>query len=298
MYILFPSVLLILILFFLINQHRKKKIICRVSGMSCYEKCCLLNLLAEPFGFCYDTGQDIFTTRTDAWQKSFGYGSIYDRAALSMNMIFDTEPVYFNYQKKTWLIQFWKGQYGINTGAEAGVYHADTTVPPALRGQTLFHAAEETEMLPIRIQLSSNGHRLFCYAARHWWLTGFVMGWWCDPSDLTAEITITFPDLEMRDSFLRSLTALGYQSRDFYAEDTTVRILFSEPKSCAAPSGTGWRKRYTLWKTRVFCKLFTKITSPFCCTVDRLLYLYYYLPFAFRRTICLRTYKKHGRKHR
>ena len=37
-------------------------------------------------------------------------------------MVFDALPVYFDYQKKTWLIEFWKGQYGINTGAEIGIY--------------------------------------------------------------------------------------------------------------------------------------------------------------------------------
>ena len=39
-------------------------------------------------------------------------------------MIIDAYPVYFDYQDKTWMIEFWRGQYGINTGAEIGVYHA------------------------------------------------------------------------------------------------------------------------------------------------------------------------------
>ena len=168
MYKLLSIFILIAILFLILNHCRKRKIICRVRCMSLAEKCRLLNELAKPFGFCYDYRQDLFSTRTDAWQKDFGYGKLYDLAAPSMNMVLDTEPVYFNYQKKTWLIQFWKGQYGITAGAEMGIYHADTVIPPVLRGQTIFQAAEENEMLPMRIRLvhdfaySLVAHRISC----------------------------------------------------------------------------------------------------------------------------------------
>ena len=35
-----------------------------------------------------------------------------------VGMVFETLPVYFDYAGKTWLIQIWKGQYGICTGCE------------------------------------------------------------------------------------------------------------------------------------------------------------------------------------
>ena len=177
MYTLLSLFILIALLFLVLNHCRKRKIICRISCMTLTEKCCLLNQLAEPFGFCYDHRQDIFSSRTDAWQKDFGYGKLYDLASLSMNMVLDTEPVYFNYENKTWLIQFWKGQYGITSGAEAGIYHADRVVPPMLRGQTIFQAADDHEMLPMRIRLlSSCSGQLLCISHIHWWLTGFVIG--------------------------------------------------------------------------------------------------------------------------
>lgn len=293
MYELFFILFIFLILLCILNYCRKKRIIHRVSNMSLAEKCELLNQLAEPFGFCYDLEQDIFSTRTDAWQKSFGYGKLYDLAAPSMNMVLDTEPVYFNYQKKTWLIQFWKGQYGITAGAEAGIYHADSIMPPMLRGQTLFHAAEDTEMLPMRIRLLSRDEQLFCFARLHWWLTGFLIGTWISPADLTAEYTITFPDSEMCGSFLTSLTELGYRWYEIQLEGNTLRFMFSSPKSPADPD---WRRSYALLIDRLFCKIYRKLTSPFSATADRLLYLYYYLPYAFRKTICPRTFQKHVRK--
>lgn len=292
MYKILSIILIILILFLILNHCRKKRIICRVSQMSMFEKEELLNQLAEPFGFCYDAGQDVFSSRTDAWQKNFGYGRIYDLAAPSMNMVLDTEPVYFNYRKKTWLFQFWKGQYGITTGAEMGIYRADSIIPPMLRGQTLFQAADEEEMLPLRIRLYSHGRQLFCFTKKHWWLTGFSIGTLHSPSRLKAEYTIAFPDMEMCGSFLKSITALGYSWEELQVEETTVRFTFSVPKTPESSPSPGWRLRYILWKDRLFCKIYQKVTSPFSCTADKLLYLYYYLPYAFRRTVCPRPFKK------
>lgn len=296
MYIIFPIILIILILFLILNHCRKKRIICRVAHMSMCDKAKLLCELSEPFGFCYTAGQDVFSTRTDAWQKTFGYGRLYDLAAPSMNMILDTEPVYFNYHKKTWLIQLWKGQYGITTGAEIGIYHADSVIPPMLRGQTLFHAAQEDEMLPLSIQLSSHCQPLFCFSQKHWWLTGFDIGKWNLPSNLEAEYMITFPDMEMCDSFLASLTTLGYTQNEFQVEGISVRFTFSTPKTHDSSTSPEWWRKYVLWKDRLFCRIYQKLTSPFFCTADKLLYLYYYLPYVFRRTICPRTFKKNMRK--
>lgn len=302
MYLLFPIIFLIMILFFFINHARKKRILCKLCSMSCCEKYELLNRLIKPFGFCYDQEEDIFSSRPDAWQKMFGYGAVYDKAALPMNMIFDTEPIYFNYGKKTWLIQLWKGQYGINTGAEIGIYHAEGTIAPMLRRQTIFTAVEEQEMLPLEIRLFFGNELLFTTTRTHWWLTGFCMGFWAPPSSLRAQIKITFPDSEMCDSFLRALTDLGYRPEEFCHDCSTVYLHFTRPKSICANLLwlNNWREKLALWRTKMLCILFLKLTAPFHCTVDRILYLYYYLPSVFRRIICLRSFlpKRKERKYR
>ena len=125
MYLFLGIVFLLLLLFFCINLWRRKRIIKKICSMCMLEKCDLLNELIGPFGYSYVSSQDLFTSRIDAWQRGFGYCALYDKAALRFNMIFDCLPVYFDYQGKTWLIEFWKGQYGINTGCEIGVYYAD-----------------------------------------------------------------------------------------------------------------------------------------------------------------------------
>lgn len=125
MYLFFGIAFLLLLFFFCINFFRRKRIIKKLCSMCMQEKCDLLNELVEPFGYSYISSQDLFTSRQDAFQRAFGYCALYDRAAFRFHMIFDCLPVYFDYRGKTWLIEFWKGQYGINTGCEIGVYYAD-----------------------------------------------------------------------------------------------------------------------------------------------------------------------------
>ena len=58
-------------------------------------------------------------------------------------MVFDALPIYFDYRGRTWLIELWKGQYGINTGAELGIYHADKILSESEYKTALFTAAED-----------------------------------------------------------------------------------------------------------------------------------------------------------
>ena len=82
-----------------------------------------LNRDLKPFGFAYDYTQDIFYSIMDCWQRNFGYFRLYDEACAAFSMIIDCEPIYFNYNGKKWMIEFWKGQYGMTTGGEVGIYY-------------------------------------------------------------------------------------------------------------------------------------------------------------------------------
>ena len=106
MYCTLFIVIVIAIFFLFLFHFRKKKIIKKICCMPKKEKCDFLNERVAPLGYCYDCHQDIFTSTQDAWQKKYGYGSIYDRVAPFFNMIFDYKPIYFNYDGKTWLIEF------------------------------------------------------------------------------------------------------------------------------------------------------------------------------------------------
>ncbi|MEI3236147.1 MAG: DUF4474 domain-containing protein [Lachnospira sp.] len=86
----------------------------------------LLDELMQPFGFLSCPQQNVITSDIDSWQRTFGYTRLFDYSAPHFKMVFDCEPVYFDYDNRTWLIEFWKGQYGISCGAEIGIYRADT----------------------------------------------------------------------------------------------------------------------------------------------------------------------------
>lgn len=285
MYIGIGILFAICILFFIINFYRRKCIIRKIRCMNYYKKLCLLNDLAEPFGFCYLPEQDIITSRLDAWQKNFGYCTLYDKSASRFNMVFDCEPVYFDYDNCTWMIEFWKGQYGINLGGEIGIYKADTILSPDKYDHTLFHGVPNNELFPLSMDLNFKGSPLFSVCQPHWWLTGFYMGSHCEPEDLTMNISITFPNEEMLRCFVESLKRLGYNKYELCICERTVSFTFSSPHTCQPRLFHRQRCRFSQWQNRIFCKLFQFITRPFICTPDQILYLYFFLPAAFRHLL-------------
>lgn len=295
MYYFIPIPIVLLFVLYLLNYHRKKQAVQRISQLSYRKKCDLLNELAKPYGFTYQFVQDIFTAPVDAWQKEFGYGEFYDLSALSLHMVLDCEPVYFNYQGKTWLIEFRKGQYGINTGAEAGIYHADSIIPPALRPQTIFTAASPEEMLPTKLRLIGPDCPFFTLSQKHWWTAGFVMGIAAPPEDLILEVTLTFPRPEMCRAFTRALHGLGYKSSEILVSSSAVQFYFTQPKAALLTPSDPLQKKYMLLRNDTLCELLLWVTRPFFTTVDRLLYLHEIHPFIFRKTLVLRKFQKHGR---
>lgn len=292
MYILVGVLLVICFLLMLINFYRKKCIISKINDMDFCDKLKLLNDLAEPLGFYYCPEQDIMTSRVDAYQKKFGYCSLYDRSALKYNMVFDCEPVYFDYDNRTWMIEFWKGQYGINLGAEVGIYYADGIVPPEKYAETIFYGVSETEMLPISIDLNYRGQHLFSIDCIHWWLTGFRMGGYCTPEDIVLDISIVFPNEEMQRCFVESLGRKGYNPCEISVCCNRVSFLFAIPHTRQPRLVHRVRAAISQWCNRIFLRLFRFSTRPFTCTMDKILYLYFYLPFAFRRLLRVQKNRK------
>lgn len=289
-----PVILIVclFILVFMLHKERSHRIVKKLKKMSPSEKYRLFDDLAAPAGLRLDSVQDILTTRMDALQKESGCGKFYGQTALAMQMIFDCEPVYFNHGGKTWLIELCKGQYGFSTGAEAGIYHSSSVVPPALRGQTIFRAAEEYETLPVRLRLTGTEGHIFTLEETHWWLGGFVPGICSLPEDLTLEVTLTFPSESMSRAFTRALTTLGYREGDVLVSDTSVQFAFTRPKAVPSISWDSWLQSYVLWKGRLSCRIYLWITRPFTAAADRLLYLCLLLPFVCRRTLFLRSMRK------
>ncbi len=299
---LFLGCLLVIALAASIFFHCRRRKACRkLTAMSCEEKCDTLRGLIEPFGYCYKPSQDIFSTTIDAPQRTFGYTALFDRYAPLFNMVFDCMPVYFDYRERTWLIEFWKGQYGVNSGCEAGIYHADTLVASIFRKSALFHSVTDAEMLPVSIRLLQNGTELACVCRRHWWLTAFRAGAYCEPEELSVQVCITFPDREMLSAFAQALREQW--DVPCRISGLQLQLLFDRCTSCGLPFLRKLICRFSQWQNRCSCRLFLWATRPFSSGMDRVLFLYFLLPPLFRRIFrdkkrrkCCRKCCRHSKK--
>ena len=178
-------------------------------------------------GFAYDSEKKIFYSTKNAWQKEFGYCHLYDVGAPFFQMIIDTEPVRFSYNNKNWLLTFWKGQYGITTGAEIGIY---CTNQKKANKKTIYFPANEDEMLDMSFTLYRKGKEITKVEARHWWLAIFRIGMFSKPRDLKMDIKITFPNKEMLEAFLKAFKKLRHKSKEYSVSDNTFYFTFKKPK--------------------------------------------------------------------
>ena len=281
--LLFFVILTIFLFFCILFYIIKHAAVQKVRSICPYKKYCLLNELARPSGFLYVPSENIFTSDIHAWQRNFGYHASFDKTAWMFQIVFDFLPVYFDDQGQTWLIEFWKGQYGINTGCEIGIYHSGTLLSPDQYSDALFQSASNEEMLLCSMELYHKNTLLFSIQKLHWWLTGFVMGHFCEPDELSMKISVTFPDADMMDSFLCALCEKPH--RDLSVDPCSQTVFFTFGSDASPEKST---HPFTQWKNRIFCRLFVWITRPFENTADRLLLLYYLLPPIFKHTIKIR----------
>jgi hypothetical protein len=203
-------------------------------------------------GFLYDPGQDIIYSKLDAWQQYVGFCELYDDLApVSISSVIDAEPIYFTYEGKEWMIELWKGQYGIETGAEIGVYNrparssvvstvADTLARlfPAV-GQAAKDIAHEFKLYgcatdePLEIAFTltrkATGETILSREGRHWWLTAFKWGVYSEPEELLVDAQITLLGPAMRDAFVAALEEARYAGIQT-PDASSVRFTFDRPK--------------------------------------------------------------------
>ena len=217
-----------------------------------------LDQIFEDAGFSYDKKQDIFYSRMDAWQRKYGYCRLYDEAAAPFSMIFDSEPIYFEYANRKWLIELWKGQYGLTTGCEIGIY---TTDEQNINQFTVYDCVGDEDLLQLSFYLRKNDSVLFGRSGRHWWLTGFVLGEFSEPDELKMDVAITLKDDEMCRAFIRELQDTGYSEQEIRVSKNTVGFTFSEPYSPQPYSRTELLSSIQQKKNKLLCEQYQKIAA-------------------------------------
>ncbi len=285
------GILLLILLCFVLCSRRRHIAIKKVQSMSCEEKCELISSILTPFGYCYIGRQDIISTCNDAWQRTAGYTALFDRAALHFHMVFDALPIYFDYCGRTWLIELWKGQYGTNTGAEIGIYYADTRLTRDELPTAHFNAVDDEDRLAVTYTLSRKGRPIARVSGVTWWLTAFLTGMFSQPAWLAMDIAIRFPNPEMQRCFIMSLQQLDPCPIRFHCCGNEVHLCYRNgcPQSPVCPQSISWLRRlhikWVQFCNTFCCRLYCMITRPFTDTLDRILYLYELLPFILRRML-------------
>lgn len=223
-------------------------------------------------GFKYDPKQKIFYSEMDAWQRKFGYCRLYDEAAPALNMIIDSEPVRFRYNGKNWLIEFWKGQYGMTTGAEVGIYYTRRHIGKSQKAQdkAMYKCVKDKDMMPISCRLIKNNQSKFLREEKHWWLTGFVLGEFSEPEQLSAQIGITFPETGMLDAFVEALMKLGYLYNNFAVNGNTVWIVYTKPFNPKPVSRTEKHDKEVQKTNKALCDAYKKLTKGIDNDYDKL----------------------------
>lgn len=296
-YIIIASVAVILITLGLICFFRVKKF---RPNPNKREQLARLNSDLKPSGFAYDYSGDYFYSLHNCWQKEAGYCSLYDDASPLFNMIMDCEPIAFDYDGKRWLIEMWKGQYGITTGAEVGVYTTDREDIHSERFTGAFYdAANASEELYISFILYKNGKKLLKRSGRGWWLTAFKLGEYSKKSSLTMKVKIQFPNAVMLSAFTEALIQTGYNKGEFRIRHNTIVIDFTTPHSPQPALQDGISEKAVQRANKTNCFVYKSATDKFSYTPDKLEYIRSFMPELYEfmlRSLYGREFFKTDRK--
>lgn len=164
-------------------------------------------------------GNFYYTDDKECWQKNFGFNEVYDKFAPLTMMYYDTVRTTFEYGGKEWLIQTWKGQYGMAfVGGEVGVYTRSI-------GSVGSHfvCADKEDWLNMEMAFMWDEYETGEYRAvfnrdydKYWWATGFVVGFPNGSLRQTLKefrlVThITFKDAEMANAFCEAFEKNGFR---------------------------------------------------------------------------------------
>lgn len=245
-------------------------------------------------GYSYDPVQDIFFSTMDPWQRNVGYCRLYDEAAAPLGMIIDCEPIYFEYQGKKWMIGLWKGQYDLVTGGEIGVYEGvlDLAISGVFSG-TFYNAVRNDDRLQMSYTLNKNGNTLFTREGKHWWLTGFKLGEFSEPSELQMDTVITFENVLMRDAFVSGLRNAGYSDPSFKVVGNTVSFRFDVPHTTQPLTRTEKIDWIIQRKNKLLCEKYQEITEPYDTFPEKVKAIEELAPEMYEQILTMGKNKKH-----
>lgn len=174
-------------------------------------------------GFEYDAKQGIYYSHLNPLQRQFGFNFIYDMAAPMAGMFYDTKRIEFIYDNREWMIQIWKGQYGITSGAEIGLYNR-----PMDRVMQ-YDCADDEDLIEMQFDFYNQNQFVFSRGPeKHWWLTGFKIFNSGVPILIDLDMTLKFTNITMARAFYNSLKKVAVASildpMTYSIQGSTVKI--------------------------------------------------------------------------
>lgn len=228
--------------------------------------------LISSAGYAYNFQDDIFFSTMYAWQRGMGYCRLYDEGSAPLGMYIDCEPIHFTYNGKRWLIEFWKGQYGMTTGAELGIYNTrwpDLNIPGVFDG-TFYNCASNKERMYMGFILYKNDEELLKRKANHWWLTGFKLGEYAWPSELRMDVYFRFRSRTMREAFLGGLRKAGYKEGEYEVDGSVVYINFDKPHTKQPYSRNTLTAKLMMDSNKRWCDAYQVATKGYTNIEDKL----------------------------
>lgn len=291
-YFIIGIVCLLILIFLIWYFLRKRWAIRKVKCTSDIEKLIYINAALNPFGFAFEPKCDIVISKNDVWQRDLGYTDLYDSGAPFLNMVMDAEPIYFDYDGKHYRIELWKGQYGITTGAEIGVYIRDYTS----KNKNFYRAANDDERLNMSFILNKKCN-LFSRCDKSWWLTGFDIGVFSRPKNLKMSICICFPNCKMLEAFVKALLKVGYSCCQINVCENTVCFEYCCPSNYKPNHKHRIIKCFAQICNYINCHIYMHFTRYFNRTIDKLTYLRFFSPCLYRLIIRLSIPRRKQKKH-
>ncbi len=186
-------------------------------------------------GYAYDMNAGVFYATGEGFQREFGYNEMYDRIAVVGTMPLDTTRVKFNYDGKDWMVQFWKGFYGlVFAGCEIGVYNRPEGMGDDLSAYNVvpldYYQDFTIEFYynnPDKATLFSPSKPDFTRSTKTWWFTAFEPSINVSPATnvpkMKFKCTMKFNDHGLYEAFIGGLKEVDNifanytgKSRSFY----------------------------------------------------------------------------------
>jgi hypothetical protein len=173
-------------------------------------------------GFVLDPHQFTMLNQRPAFQWILGFNEIYDVFPWVMNVWTDSIRVTFNYDNRDWLIQFWKGGYGmfLATGGEIGIYTRVLNFPIKHYNAPI----SQRDWMDITMHIYNRGERIFTRPSPYmtgdtgpyWWVSGYRLMSFCTDflrsprANVVMDATLELHSAEMARLFIAELEDKGF----------------------------------------------------------------------------------------